>query len=199
MVSTVFLEITTSLDGFVAGPNVAHGNPLGDNGERLHRWMFGDDAHPLSDADRKMSARLFAGAGAVIMGRRTFDLGIGAWGDDGAFGLPCYVLTHRAQPTLIKGPTTFTFITSGLTTALKQARAMAGGKPVCVMGGASVAHQALRARLVDELRLHVAPLLLGAGARLFDANRCPSVELERLNATETPLATHMTFRVVRPS
>jgi dihydrofolate reductase len=187
----VILEITMSLDGFIAAPNVGVDQPLGEDGERLHGWL-GIDGSPVSEIDREISAEMFAETGAFILGRRTFDGGEGPWGDDGAFGMPCFVLTNRAREKLVKGPTTFTFVTDGVESALKQARAAAGDKDVVVMGGAEVAQQYLGAGLVDEVRIHLVPMLLGAGTRLFDGSR---VELERTRVVESPAATHLTFRI----
>ncbi|WP_248964672.1 dihydrofolate reductase family protein [Sphaerisporangium perillae] len=188
------LEMTMSLDGFTAAPNIGVDHPLGEDGERLHGWI-GVDGSPVSELDREISAEMFTRTGAFILGRRTFDVGEAPWGDDGAFGMPCFVLTNRARETLVKGPTTFTFVTDGIESALKQARAVAGGKDVLVMGGAEVARQYLNAGLVDELRLHLVPMLLGAGTRFFDGGR---VELERTKVVESPAATHLTFRVTAP-
>lgn len=189
----VVVEMTMSLDGFTAAPNVAVERPLGDDGERLHGWL-GVDGSPVSDLDREISARLFTGTGAFVLGRRTFDVGEGPWGDEGAFGMPCFVVTHRPRKRLVKGPTAFTFVTDGIESALKQAKEAAGDRDVVVMGGADVARQYLQAGLVDELRVHIMPLLLGAGSRFFDGRR---IELERTEVIESPAATHLTFRVRR--
>jgi len=188
----VFLEMTISLDGFVAASGVSLEHPLGVDGERVHAWLESG-----SDVDRAAAAALFTNTGAVLIGRRTFDLGIGRWGDDGTFGRPCFVVTHRPAERLVKGPTTFTFVTAGLERALAQAREAAGDRDVCVMGGAGLARQVLAAGLADELRIHVAPLLLGAGTRLFEDHGDAHVELERTSAVEGPAATHLTYRVVR--
>ena len=140
---------------------------------------------------------MFAPTGAFIMGRRTFEVGEQPWGDDGAFGMPCFVLTHRSSAKLVKGPTTFAFVSEGIGKCLEQARVAAGGKDVCIMGGAGAAQQYLKAGLVDEIRIHLSPVLLGQGTRLFDNIRRELVTLERTRVTESPFATHLNFRVVR--
>jgi dihydrofolate reductase len=196
-VSRIFLDITMSLDGFVAAPNVGVSRPLGDEGECLHNWLFGDGTILPTDDDREVVQEMFTRTGAFVMGRRTFDVGEGPWGNDGAFRVPCFVLTHRARATLVKGPTTFTFITAGLDKCLEEAKAAAGERDVCVMGGAEIAQQCLRARIVDEMRLHLAPMLLSSGTRLFDHIGPKRLGLERTRVIESPLATHLTFRVVK--
>jgi dihydrofolate reductase len=186
----VFLEMTQSLDGFTSGPDVSPEHPLGRGGERLHDWLSS-----VADADLQASAQMFDNTGAFILGRRTFDVGIDLWGEDGAFGRPCFVLTHRPCASRIVGPTTFTFVSDGIDSALMQARAAAGGKDICVMGGADVGAQYMRAGVVDELRLHLVPLLLGNGARLLDA--LSATRLEEAGAVQTAHATHLRYRVHR--
>ncbi len=193
----VVVNITMSLDGFIAAPNVDLERPLGDGGERLHYWAFGDGSAPASAVDQDVAGEMFASTGAFLIGRRTFDVGEGRWGDDGAFGMPCFVLTHRRREALRKGPTTFTFVTDGIESALAQARAAARHRDVCVMGGAAIAQQYLKARLVDELNIHLAPVLLGAGTRLFEQLGAARIELERTRVIASPGATHLRFRVVK--
>lgn len=185
----VTLQISVSLDGFAAGANIGHAHPLGENGEMLHHWMF-DTA---TDTDRKISADIFADAGAFILGKRMFDLGIDLWGDDGAFGMPCFVLTHHPQPVLVKGPTTFSFVTNGIESALAQAKAAAGAKDVVIGGGANLAQQYLKAGLIDDLYIHIAPVLLGAGTRLFDNLDSYPHQLQIANVVTTPAATHIHY------
>jgi dihydrofolate reductase len=189
--------MTMSLDGFVAGPNVDLARPFGDGGKCLHNWLFGDGTNAPSETDRQVSREMFSPTGAFIMGRRTFEVGEEPWGDDGAFGMPCFVLTHRSKAKLVKGPTSFTFFTEGIGKCLEQARAAAGGKDVCIMGGASAAQQYLTAGLVEEMRIHLAPYLLGQGTRLFDYIGTEPVRLELTRVMESPFATHLNFRVVR--
>jgi dihydrofolate reductase len=186
--TTVFLEMSITLDGFVAGPEISLQEPLGAGGEVVHRWLGSD--HP---ADRAATAAMFADTGAFVVGRRMFDVGIDEWGEDGAFGKPVVVVTNRPEASFARGATTFAF-TAGVDQALQQARDAAGGSDVCIVGGADIARQALGAGLVDELRMHVVPHLLGAGTRLFEG---APVGLERVATSEGPEVLHVTYRVVR--
>lgn len=192
--SKVFAQITMSLDGYAAGPNVRVDNPLGDNGARLHYWLFGDGINVPNASDRQVAEEMFSNTGAFIIGKTMFDVGIGTWGEDGAFGMPCFVITHHAQPALIKGKTTFSFVTTGIESALQQARLAANDKDICILGGPNILHQYLAAGVVDELRLDVAPILLGRGTRLFNDINGPPIEFECIRLLESPLATHMIFR-----
>jgi dihydrofolate reductase len=187
----VVLDMSISLDGFTAGPDISFENRLGINGERLHAWMFGEK----SEADAEVD--IFKTSGAVITGRRTFDMGEEPWGNDGAFGMPCFVLTHRPQDILVKGPTTFTFVTEGIESALAQAKTAAGEKDVWIMGAANIAHQYLRAGLVDEIIVHIVPVLLGAGSRLFDEIGSQPIELEQVRVIPSPQVTHIYYRVLK--
>ena len=187
----VIAEISMSADGIVAGPDTSTEHRLGRDGDLLHEWMFEG-----TEADAEVAARLFDGAGAFVLGRSMFDMGVDPWGEDGTFKKPCFVVTHRPAEPVVKGPTTFTFVTDGPESALRQAKAAAGGENVVVMGGGTTMRQFLRAGLVDELRLHVVPLLFGAGVRLFDGEAGDHVRLERVRVEETPNATHLTFRVL---
>ncbi|WP_328448031.1 dihydrofolate reductase family protein [Amycolatopsis sp. NBC_00438] len=188
---TVIAEISMSADGIVAGPDTSIEHRLGRDGDLLHQWMF-----ESTDADAAAAAKLFDGTGAFVLGRSMFDVGIDPWGDDGTFRKPCFVVTHRPSEPVVKGPTTFTFVTDGPEAALTRAKAAAGDGNVVVMGGGTTMRQFLRAGLVDELRLHVVPLLFGAGVRLFDGPVGAHVRLERTAVSETPNATHLTFRVL---
>jgi dihydrofolate reductase len=184
----VFLHLSMSLDGFAAGPNIGLEHPLGKGGERLHAWMTDNP---------EIAGEFFAGTGAFMLGRRMFDLGIDLWGDDGAFGVPCFVLTHRQREVLRRGPTIFTFVTDGIESALAQARAAAGGKNVGVGGGPTLAQQYLAAGVIDEIRLQLIPVLLGAGTRLFDQIGTAPIELEQTRLIATPAATHLRYRVIK--
>jgi dihydrofolate reductase len=191
----VIVDVSVSVDGFVAGPGVSVDRPMGAAGQRLHRWLGLDSGAPTED-DATASQQMFATTGAIVIGRRMFDVGIGTWGDDGAFGRPTFVVTHRARRDLVKGPTTFAFVTGGVAAALDRARTEACEQDVVIAGGAEIVQQALASGIVDELRLHVVPVLLGSGTRLFhelDAQ----VELTRTGIVSTPNATHLTFRVER--
>jgi dihydrofolate reductase len=188
----VIAEISMSADGVVAGPDTSAEHRLGKGGGLLHEWMFEG-----TDADTEVAARLFDGAGAFVLGRAMFDVGVDPWGADGTFKKPCFVVTHRPHEPVVKGPTTFTFVTDGVESTLRQAKAAAGEDNVVVMGGGTTMREFLHAGLVDELRLHVVPLLFGAGVRLFDGAVGDHVKLERTGVHETPNATHLTFRVLR--
>jgi dihydrofolate reductase len=194
-VTRVILDVSPSLDGFLAGVDVSVDAPFGSAGHRLHRWLGFDGGVP--DArDEAAAAAMLAGAGAVVIGRRMFDVGIAHWGDDGAWRMPCFVVTHRPRPALVRGATVFTFVTEGVHEAVRQARAAAGDEDVVVAGGAGIAQQCLAADLVDELRLHVVPVLLGRGTRLFaDSLRFQETRLTGLVAT--PNAIHQTYVLVR--
>jgi dihydrofolate reductase len=182
----LMLDISMSLDGFIAGPNRTVESPLGDGGDRIHEWMYGlaswrelhGESGGTRNADDDVVRESQSSTGAVLMGRRMFSGGEGRWEDDpvadgwwGAdppFGVPVFVLTHHPRETLVKqGGTTFTFVTEGLDAAVAQAREAAGDRKVLVAGGASLAQQCLRAGAVDEVQIHLAPLLLGDGVRLL--------------------------------
>jgi len=178
-----------SLDGFTAGTNSGPQHPLGENGELLHNWMF--DA--ATETDKQLSSDYFAKTGAFILGKRMVDLGLVYWGDDGTFGMPCFVPTHHPQPVLIKGPTTFTFVTDGIESALTQAKAAAGDKDVVIGGGATLAQQYLKAGLIDDLYIHLVPVLLGAGTRLFDNLGSYPREFKVVETIQTPAATHLHY------
>jgi len=189
-------HITMSLDGFVAGPNQRREEPLGDGGERLHRWMFEEQ-----EANAAVIEAI-TDAGAHIMGRNMFaGPGPGAWdpdwkgwwGDDPPYHAPVFVLTHHPrEPVPMQGGTTFHFVTDGIEAALDQARAAAGDRDVAIAGGASTVNQYLRAGLIDELHLQVAPMFLGGGARLFEG--VPAGDLERIELGGSDLVTHITYR-----
>lgn len=187
----VEVDISISVDGFITGPPVEGDTAgLGQGGEILHAWVWHDP-----DRRRLLDDALFATSGAVITSRKVYD-GTGGWGDDGFYRMPVFVLTHRPHDVLIKGETTFTFVTDGIESAIAKARLAAGDKKVHVMGGATVVQQALNAGLIDSLHLHVAPVVLGRGTRLFD-NLTGPIQLERTEVAESQFATHLRFRVVR--
>ena len=188
-------HMSMSLDGFVAGPDVRREHPMGVGGERLHQWLF---ARPGDPRDADVAAEMFdpANTGAVIMGRRTFEVGVGLWGDDGTFHLPCFVVTHRAADMLVKAPTSFTFVTGGIRVALEHAQTVAGARAVNVMG-ATTTQQFLSAGLLDEFQINLIPVLLGAGTRLFEQINAAPLELERTRLIDSSAATHLTYRVVK--
>lgn len=201
----VVLDITTSVDGFVAGPDDGPELPLGRGGERLHEWVVRlaawREPHGLEGGETNSSSEVveegLQASGAVVLGKRMFDNAHG-WGDEPPFHRPVFVVTHDEREPLAKdGGTTFTFVTDGVESAVEQARAAAGGKDVSVAGGASVAQQCLRAGLLDEIQIHVAPLLLGGGVRLFEDTGGGQIELEPTRVIESPGVTHLRYRVVK--
>ncbi|MGH2798168.1 MAG: dihydrofolate reductase family protein [Thermoleophilaceae bacterium] len=210
--SRVRVHISVSADGYVAGPNQSEGNPLGEAGERLHDWVVALRAwrapHGLEggevNASNPVVEEAQANIGAEIMGRGKFGGGPGPWGEDPwrgwwgedpPFHMPVFVLTHHQREPLTLSDTTFTFVTGGIEAALEQARAAAGEKDVLIGGGADVINQYLAAGHVDELELHVVPLLLGGGARLFEGIG-PDLELEQIRVVEAPGVAHLKYRVV---
>jgi dihydrofolate reductase len=199
--ASVVAEITVSLDGFVAGPNDGPELGLGEGGEQLHEWVFGlkswREPHGLEGGETGPDADLleesFNRAGAIIVGRRMFDNARG-WGEEPPFRRPVFVLTHEdREPEEKQGGTTFTFV-NGVENALEQARVAAGGKDVSIGGGAQTIQQFLAAGLLEELLLHVSPLLLGGGVRLFEGVG-PEVQLEQTEVISSPAVTHLRFRV----
>ena len=213
----VIAEITMSLDGFVAGPDPTLEQPLGVGGERLHEWVYGlaswRERHGMRGGERNEDsdrvARAVDTTGAVVMGRRMFSGGAGPWesdpnadgwwGDEPPFRVPVFVLTHHARAPLAKqGGTRFAFVQDGIASAIEQASSSAGTKNVSLAGGASTIQQAIRSGLVDELALHVAPLLLGGGTRLFEDLGPDDAALERVEVGASPAVTHVTYRVSRP-
>jgi dihydrofolate reductase len=187
----VICDMSASLDGYVTGPNDSRENPFGDGAEVLHDWIF--DA--ATDEDRALLQDMLDSVGAVVMGRKSFDKneGDGGWGDSGPVGdTPCFVVTHH-KPTR-PHPPVYTFVTDGVVRAIEQAKHAAGDK-VVALHGASVMQQALPLGLVDEIRVHVIPVLLGGGTPLF-TSLDSSISLERTHALVTPAATHLRFRVV---
>ena len=184
----VIVDITMSLDGFVTGPNDGKGNGLGDGGEVLHEWTNDGrtDADNLLLFEEPMQT-----LGSCVLGRRTFDIAEEAWGDNPPFGPgQVFVLTHRPHETLTRGATTFIFVTDGMENALKQAQAAAGDKNVSLMG-ANISQQYLKSGLVDEMEIHVANVLLGAGRPLFASIGDQQIKLERMRVVATPAVTHL--------
>lgn len=203
--SKVVLDMSISLDGIGAGPNPNEEDRMGVGGDRLHAWMpfYEPDQAPragdpaASEVDARMVQELFAaGQGAVVLGKRTFDLGLEPWGGT-PFPAPCFVVTHEARDDLETATGTFTFVTDGIEAAVRRAQAAAGDRDVLVMGGPTTAQQAVRAGLVDEIALHVVPVLLGAGSRPFDQLGPEAIELNRIEQIASPGATHLRFRVVK--
>ncbi|MGW7282004.1 dihydrofolate reductase family protein [Streptomyces sp. NPDC054844] len=202
----VTADLAITLDGYVAGPNVTLDNPGGDGAEPIFEWI-----HTLAswrerqgmtggeeNRDSELIREWFDATGAVVMGRTMYDTGEEPWGDNPPFRTPVFVLTNRPRPTLVKeGGTTFTFVTDGIHSALAQAMAAAGDRNVDIAGGAGTVRQYLGAGLIDELQLHVVPVLLGDGLRLFEGPGAGRRDLEQVRVVETPLATHLKYRFVK--
>jgi dihydrofolate reductase len=190
----VVFDISMSLDGFMTAANQRTEEPMGEGGLRLVKWAFGDDQR-----DREVLTSGVAGTGAVIAGRRTYDTSVPWWGANGPTGpdrVPVFVLSHGV-PAEVPAGGVYTFVAGGIDRALEQARAAAGGKDVCVMGGAQTGQQYLRAGLVDELSIHLVPVLLGSGTRMFEHLGDGHLQLENAGVTQTPAATHLRFRIAR--
>jgi dihydrofolate reductase len=187
-------EISMSLDGFITDPNAGVGNLLGDDPGRLHDWMF--DAKTKTDA--AIVDEIYESTGAVVIGKGMFDVGFEPWGDPPPFGMPVFVVTHEErEPLAMQGGTTYTFVTDGIEAALELARAAAGDKNVGIWGGANILRQYLKAGLLDEMHIHLVPVLLGGGVRLFEDLDPEGIELRRTSSIETPDATHLRFDVVK--
>jgi dihydrofolate reductase len=210
--SRVTCQLSISLDGYAAGPDQSVEDPIGKGGMRLHEWAFATDSWRAQhgqaggerSADSEVAAGLMTGLGAFIMGRRMFgggdgpwDLGWrGWWGEDPPYHTPVYVLTHEPrEPLEMQGGTTFHFVTDGIESALDQARAAAGEQDVSIAGGASTVQQYLAAGLLDELYLHIVPIVLGAGERLLEGVGDP--RLEPVEVVASPAVTHVRYRVLR--
>ena len=209
----VVVDISMSLDGFVAGPNPTLEEPLGEKGEELHEWVvrtnYWRERHGLEggeeDEDSEVIREASSSVGASVMGRKMFSGGsgpwesdprsMGWWGDEPPFHTPVFVLTHHVrEPEEMEGGTTFFFVTDGIEAAIEQARAAAGEGNVAIGGGANAIQQALAAGLVDELQVLVAPILLGGGTRLFGEGADP-IRLEATRVLASPRATHVKFDV----
>ena len=202
LLGRVICDITISADGYSAGLNQTEDRPFGDDGgdgwgSKLHEWLVETPEENHAETDQMTAARAF------IMGRNMFGpirgewnrAWNGWWGDDPPFHAPVFVLTHHArEPQPMEGGTTYHFVTDGIESALAQARAAAGDGDVAVQGGATTVNQYLAAGLIDELRLHIAPLTLGAGTRLFEG--VPPLKLEQVKARAARLVTHVTYRVL---
>jgi dihydrofolate reductase len=195
--TTVTCDITVSSDGFAAGLNQSLENPMGEGGMRLHRWAIEQPDENAAELAATVDA------GAFIMGRNMFSPGRGEWddawtgwwGDEPPYHAPVFVLTHHPRSSLVmQGGTTFTFVTDGIHSALEQARAAAGEKTVAIAGGASTVRQYLSAGLLDELRLHIAPVVLRVGEPLLAG--LDDVDLELVGSRENELVNHVTYRVL---
>jgi dihydrofolate reductase len=192
-------HMSISLDGFVAGPDQSRDNPLGIGGRKLHNWHLDE---PLHEADARVRDLLLRPRGAYVMGRNMFgpirgpwaEDWRGWWGEDPPYHAPVFVLTHHAHdPIPMQGGTTFHFVTEGFDAAFDQALTAAGDRGVDIAGGASTAQQALAARVVDELVLDIAPVVLGAGEPLFEGLQ--DLALEPVEVIHSPRATHVRYRI----
>jgi dihydrofolate reductase len=205
----VTMGLSMSLDGFIAGPNDGPEHPLGEGGERLFAWYGSGDTEYTAQnsttpvkvyrASAEMLQEWFGAIGAIVSGRRTFDITDG-WGGRHTLDVPVFVVTHAVPQEWVKRNkgAPFTFVTDGVESAVRQAQAVAGDKDVAV-GAASLVQQCLRAGLLDEVHVTVVPVLLGGGVRLFDQLGGEPIELERTRLIEDPDVTHLTFRVVKPT
>jgi dihydrofolate reductase len=197
--SLVTCDVSVSLDGFVAGPQQSLEDPMGQGvGDRLHRWMFEQPEENAAELNAITSA------GAYVMGRNMFSPGRGGWdeswrgwwGDEPPYHAPVFVLTHHPRPRLdLEGGTSFTFVTDGIEAALAQARSAAEERQVAIAGGAATINQFLAAGLIDELRLHLAPVTVSAGERLFTG--VGPLDLQQVAVRQTDLVTHLTYRPAR--
>jgi dihydrofolate reductase len=190
---TVVFDISMSLDGFITARGARADEPMGDSGQVLHDWAFGGD-----ERGADVLARGVDSAGAVICGRRTYDTSLPWWEADGPTGsarLPVFVVTHEPPGSSPAGGV-YEFVTAGVGATLERAQRVAGDKVVCVMGGADVARQYLSAGLVDELQIHLVPVILGGGIRLFDGLAIDHTSLEVTEVIDTQAATHLRYRVV---
>jgi dihydrofolate reductase len=212
--SNVRVHISTSLDGYVAGPNQTMENPLGEGGEALHDWLVELKSwrEPVGleggveNVSNDVFAEVNANVGAEIMGRGKFgppqrgswgdDAWQGWWGANPPFRKPVFVVTHHEREPLVLADTTFTFVTDGIASALEQARAAAGDKDVFIGGGAQIINEYLAAGFVDEMEVHVTPIVLGGGARLFEGVG-PDLKLELVRTIEAPGVSHLKYRVVK--
>jgi dihydrofolate reductase len=211
-VGSVRCHISISLDGFVAGANQSPRDPLGEGGLRLHEWAFATHAwraqHGLEggerNADSEVIEEVVHNVGAYVMGRKMFGGGggpwdetwLGWWGDEPPYHAPVWVLTHHPrEPLPMQGGTTFTFAADGIEPALQEARAAAGDGDVAIAGGASTVRQYLAAGLLEELYLHIVPILLGAGERLLQDAGDPV--LEPVEVVASPAVTHVRYRIAR--
>jgi dihydrofolate reductase len=206
MMSKVYLDVGVSLDRFTAGPNGGPGNPLGDGGTRIHEWVFrlatflerlGLPGGGESGPDDEIVKAALARPGAYVMGRRMFDEGEVGWPENPPFQAPVFVLAHIGrEPWIRKGGTTFHFVTDGMESALSKAKTAAGGKDVRVSGGANTIQQFMKAGLIDEMRIHHAPVLLGECVKLFEHLGAGALKLEVTGVIHSPLVTHIAYRVV---
>jgi len=200
--SKVILDISMSLDGFITGSNDDQKQPLGDGGEAIQSWLFsGDqssyynDFFKLSSINREVFDESIPTTGAMIVGRRTFDIVNGWGGSHPIQGVPIFVVTHEAPKTYLEGDTRFTFVTDGIESAVRQAKEVSNGKNVSI-GTASIGKQCIQAQLLDEMHLHIAPVLLGKGIRLFDQIGTKFIKLQSEKVVDGSDVIHLRYRLL---
>ncbi|GAB3806144.1 dihydrofolate reductase family protein [Virgibacillus kimchii] len=199
----VVFDISVSLDGFIAGLNDSSDNPIGDGGKQLHEWIYKlaswRKQHGLTGGEKNRNDDILQGlaanTGAIIMGKRMFNSGADYWDEKPPFHMPVFVLTHEKRAMQVKeGGTTFHFVNDGVKDAFEQAKETAGNKDISIAGGASVIHQFLNAGLIDEFQLHVVPIFLGSGIRLFKSMNA-QLKIEKISVLDSPEVTHMKYRL----
>jgi dihydrofolate reductase len=192
----VTTSFSMSLDGFIAGPNPGVEHPLGEGGERLHRWMFSIDPGN-SGRNAEIVAIATGDLGAVVMGNRMYVCGDAPWGDAAPYQAPTFIVTHHPRETVMRKGVPMRFVTDGFQSAFDQAKAAAGDGAILVAGGANIVQQAFNAGLLDEIQIQLIPVLFGAGRRLFENLTTAPIELERELLIEGTGVTHLQFRVVK--
>ena len=191
----VVLTFSMSLDGFIAGPGISMKHAMGVGGERLHKWI--SHKSPENTIDLGMAKELFAKVGAVVLGKRTYDVGLQHWGDT-PYPVPSFVVTHAVRDKTEMKSAAFTFVNDGIANAVQQAKTAAAGKVVIVMG-ANIAQQMLKAGLADEIYIQLVPVLLGGGSRLFEHFGAAPIELTCDRAINSPHITHLKYKVEKQS
>lgn len=201
-IGKVILDISISLDGFIAAPNDNQQQPLGTGGEAIQSWLFSGDQPShyneffrLSSTNRDIFDHAISKTGAMIVGRRTFDIVNGWEGSHPIQGIPLFVVTHQAPEAYLEGHTMFRFVTDGVESAVEQAKKAANGKNISI-GTANIAQQCIKAKLLDEMHLHVAPILLGRGIRLFDQIGSEQIKLENKQVIDGSEVVHLKYRLL---
>jgi dihydrofolate reductase len=193
----IVLDMSMSLDGFITGLDDNHQHPMGVEGERLHDWMF-DPESAANENNARVRREMSEGIGAVVIGRRMFDLGEEPWGGVNPFDAQLIVMTHRAhEPIEAEGKPPITFVTGGLDAAMASARQVAGDHDVLIAGGADIIRQSIAAGYLDELQISVIPILLNGGRPLFDGSMPGLIELKPIRTLESPTATHIRYGIVK--
>ncbi len=205
--SKIFFDVGMSLDGFIAGLNGGPKNPLGDEGLKIHGWVFplksfkehlGLPGKGIENRDNELVEHVLGRTGAYIMGKRMFDEGEVSWPENAPFRAPVFVLTHQSrEPWERKGGTTFYFINDGIQSALNKAKDAAGNKDIRISGGADVIQQYLNAELIDEFTIHYSPVILGSGVRLFDNIDNKKLSAKIKEVISSPQITHLFYNLRR--